>query len=343
MKPETPDDVLDLLDASFVSAAVGAAMELGLFWLLEAGPLDLEGVARAVGIPPLRCAYWLQLLCDTGLIERVPHGFQLSQTARRSILDVYSRDSWALLAEEARGRMPGLRDLPHHLRDASSAWEALGLTPSMAYARMAEDSVKARRATRMLCELHRPLADEVAGVLDLAGVDRLMDLGGGSGVVSLALARRHPALSVTVVDLASVCAAGQEITAESSLEKRITFHPADFLRDELPIGFDMVLECDVNVYGVGLFRNVRNSLNPGGRFVLVDQFAPAEGVAPSSRVHWAFEGSMINPGFLYPTAAQIGDMLERAGFRLLFESPLCMAAGACARFAEGWVLIEARP
>lgn len=35
---------------------------------------------------------------------------------------------------------------------------------------------------------------------------RLMDLSGGSGVVSQALLQRHPELTAAVVDIANVCA-----------------------------------------------------------------------------------------------------------------------------------------
>jgi predicted TPR repeat methyltransferase len=191
---------------------------------------------------------------------------------------------------------------------------------------MAEDPERARHFTRMLYELHQPLADELAGFLDLSGVDRLMDLGGGSGAMSLALLRRYPKLTVTVVDIANVCAAGSEIAAENSLEDRITFHPADFLQDELPSRFDVVLECDVNVYSEEI----------------VDQFAPAEGVAPPSRLHWAFEGSLTSPEFVFPTAARIQGQLERAGFRLLSEDPIYLKSEACTRFMEGLMVVEAR-
>jgi hypothetical protein len=34
VNPTTPDDVFELIDGSVASAAVGAAMEHGLFWLL---------------------------------------------------------------------------------------------------------------------------------------------------------------------------------------------------------------------------------------------------------------------------------------------------------------------
>jgi predicted TPR repeat methyltransferase len=206
---------------------------------------------------------------------------------------------------------------------------------------MDEDAERARRFTRMLYELHQPLADELVDCLDLSGVDRLMDLGGGSGVMSLALLRRYPRLRATVVDIANVCAAGREIAAEVSLADRITYHAADFLRDELPSGFDMALECDVNVYAVPLFRRVRASLKPGGLFVIVDQLAPADGVAPASRLHWALEGSLRDPSFQFPTAAMIRDQLRQAGFRDLTQSVLSSAPGSCSRISGGMVMIEA--
>ena len=52
MRPSTADDVLDLMDVSFHSAALGAALELA--------------------IPLKRCHYWLQLLAQIGLIEEDP-------------------------------------------------------------------------------------------------------------------------------------------------------------------------------------------------------------------------------------------------------------------------------
>lgn len=341
MKPRTTDEVLDLMDAYFTSAALGAALELGLFWLLDRTPLDCAGVARKLEIPERRCRYWLQLLDDAGLLEETDSRFAPSATARTAILESFGRDSWTLLAEEARLRFPGLRDLSEHIRVPGSAWTALGLTPPMFIAEMAEDPELAPRFTRMLFELHQPLAEELARSLDLDGVDRLMDLGGGSGVVSHALLREHPRLTAVVVDVPSVCAAGREIAAESSLGDRLDFHPADILRDELPSGFDLVLECDVDVYDEPLFPKVFAALKPGGRFVIVDQFAPEEGLAPPTRVHWAFHGALKEPDFRYLTPAQIQERLAEAGFTSLSERALPPIAGAATRFTRGMVQITA--
>ncbi|TNF71217.1 MAG: methyltransferase [Acidobacteria bacterium] len=342
MKPQTPDEVLALLDGSSTSAALGAAMELGLFWLLAERPLALPEIAGELNIPPRRCSYWLDLLCKAGLLEERSEGYAPTATARESILDVYSQDTWALLAEESRERFRVLGDLPSHLGEPGSVWEIQGLSPPMYIDQMSEEPERARRFTRMLFELHEPLAAELAEFLDLSGAKRLLDLGGGSGVVSMALARRYPEMAFTVVDIPNVCIAGRELAAEHDLADRIAYNPADFLTDELPSGFDVALECDVNVYSEALFRKVRKALDPGGRFLIVDQFAPAEGIAPPPRLHWAFAGALIRPDYAFPTAAQIKDQLERAGFELLPDLRLPSAPGPSERMTGGMIVIEAR-
>jgi SAM-dependent methyltransferase len=342
MRPSTADDVLDFLDVPFQSAALGAALELGLFWSLEERPLEAGQVALELGIPRKRCHYWLQLLARTGLIDKGPGGYRLSSRARSAILEAYDRETWRLLAEQARDRLPGLRDLSSGLRETGSAWNRLGLERRKYVVEMEKDPDVARRFTRMLYEIHLPLAEELAGFLDLSGVERVLDLGGGSGVISLALLETKPELSVTVVDLANVCETGRAIAAERSLAERITYHPADFLQDELPVGFDLALECDVNVFSEALFRKVRASLNSEGRFVILDDFGFSEEIAPPSRLHWAFEGSMVDPEFSFPTAAEVEDMLEMAGFRDSSERTLPPLSAAVTRFDRNLTIIEAR-
>jgi len=342
MKPITTEDILELMDSGYTSAALGAAMEWGLFWLLEDQPMDVTGVAQALAIPQNRCGYWLQVLVKLGLLERVPNGYKPSSTARTAILNVYGQESWAHLAQEARERLPVVSNLPQHLSQSASALASQGLTPPDYIAQMSESPERARRFTRMLYEIHQPLAEVLVQSLDMSGVDRLMDLGGGSGVVSLALLRRYPQLTAVVVDIANVCAVGCEIAKENSMEDRITHYPAEFLHDELPSGFDMVLECDINVYSEALFRKIWNALKPGGRLVIVDQFAPAEGVAPSSRLHWAFQNSMVNPDFHFPTAIEIQTLLTQSGFQILSMGALSLAAEMNTRFLNDFALIEAR-
>jgi SAM-dependent methyltransferase len=313
----TTADVLDLLDASFPSAAVGAALELGLFWMIDERPRSAPEIAAALGIPSARCVYWLQLLEHAGLLERGPEGFARSPVARTAIVQAFSRETWAFLALEARERLPVLVDLALSIREGGPLPAALQ-APRPGYVEtMSADTGRARRFTRMLEELHRPLAEELAGRIDARGVTRVLDLGGGSGVVSLALARRNPGLTAVVVDIPAVCEAGREIAATSGLADRVTYQPADILRDDLPRPFGLAVMCDVGVYSEKLFRRVAAVMDCGGRFVIADVFAPAPGVAPPSRVHWLLERSLSAPRFAIETAGDVEAMLQAAGFRVL--------------------------
>jgi SAM-dependent methyltransferase len=342
MKAETTEDVLTLLDGGFLAAAVGAAMELGLFWLLEPEPRDAGWIASELGIPPgNRCRYWLELLREGGLLDRAGDRYALSDTARAAIVESYDRQSWALLAEESRQRLTALNDLPQQLCSPGTA-TATEVGVSQDYVQlMSEDADRARRFTRMLYQIHGQWAAELAGRLDMAGVTRLMDLGGGSGVVSMALARRHPELTAVVVDVGNVCRAGRELASECGLEERVSYHPADFLRDELPSGFDAVLECDVNVYGEELVRKVHGALEPGGRYLIVDLFAAAPGEPPPTRVHWSLEHAMADPEFRYQAVGEVCALLEAAGFEVRTRGDQLPTLGAAGRYTTGWRVIEA--
>lgn len=331
MKLTTKDEVFDFLWSYTAPLAVGAAMELGLFWLLARQPLDAAHVAEALKVPQNRCNYWLQLLESIGLLEKTSRGYAPSSTAQTAILDAYSQESWAFLAREARKRLPAVHDLALHMIRPGSAWEAQGLTPPDYFAQITESPQRARQFTRMLYELHQELAAELANALDMTGVERMMDLGGGSGVMSLALLRKYPNLTCVIIDIENVCAAGRKIAAEHPAGDRITYHTADFLHDELPGGFDMVLQCDVGNYRQSVFEKLRACLNPGGRLSIVDLFAPAEGMAPASRLNWRFLSSLEKPDSGFHTASQVKAQLTQAGFRSLSEKTL----------SHDWTLIEA--
>jgi ubiquinone/menaquinone biosynthesis C-methylase UbiE len=332
MKLTTTDDVFDCLSAYVASAALGTAIELGLFWLLAEQPLDAPGVAQALNIPIKRCQYWLQLLHSVGLIEQVSAGYAPSSVARIAILDTFSQESWAYLAQEERERFPSFCDLALHIREPGSIRTAQGLATLNYVEKMANDPERAHRFTRMLYELHQPMANRLTELLDMTSVHRLMDLGGGSGVVSLALLRRHPHLTSTVVDIENVCIAGREIAVENSLADRITYHAADFVHDELPGGYDMVLHCDVGVYSEALFHKFWAVLNQGGRLVIVDHFAPAENIVSPARLYWTFQDSLADPDLEVMTAAKLQNQLMQAGFRLLSESTV---------LPGGWLMIQA--
>jgi SAM-dependent methyltransferase len=311
----TKEDVNALLHASAASAALGAAITTGLLWTLAERPLRSEEVVQALKIPGKRGHYWLQYLESLGILDLTPQGYTPSSLIRSAILDTYNQESWAHLVIDEHEKDACVQGLPQFIGEPGSLWTVQGLGEPKNYVdRMRASPERAREFTRMLLEVHQNLAEMVAELLDLAGVARMLDLGGNSGVISMALLRKYPALTSTVVDIENVCNAGREIVQEKGFADRITFFPAEFTVDEFPTGFDLVLQCDVGLYGQDLLQKLHRSLRPGGRLVYVDLFSPAENLAPRNRVEWTFLDSLHDPDFGFPTVAEVKSQLSQTGF-----------------------------
>ena len=331
MRITSVDDVFGLMGASLPSAALGVALELGLFWTLENGPRTSPDIAAELDIPEHRCRAWLGLLASLGLLEERDDGFVLSSTGRSAILGGGARETWRYLAQEAREAYPLGLDLVHRLGvlgpvsdepDAIAHYvDKLRSTPE-----------RARRFTYLLYELHGWLGQAVASTVDLGGARRLLDLGGGSGVVSLALLKRFPDLTAVVADIPAVCAAGREIADGTDEASRIDYRPIDIRLDDLPDGFDVIMTCDAS-FDEALFARISRALPPGGRYLLVDRWIDTGPTQRAALAPEVFQRSLVDPDTTVPTIEQVYRGLHAVD---LEPSP----------YAEldrpAWKLIEAR-
>lgn len=342
MQPTTTEDILELLDGYVTATALGTAMELGIFWLLAEKPMLTSEIAQALNIPLNRCHNWLQLLCKLNLLENTDKGFTLTNIAQKTILSVYSQEAWSFLARENRYRLSAVHDLTLHLCKPLSTWEAQNLTPPNYFQQILVDPDYAARFTRLLYEIHTPLAEQLGNILDLQGCKRLMDLGGGSGVVSFALLRKYPEITSVVVDVENVCQAGRVHALENGLEKRVTYLPANFLQDELPAGFDMVILCDVGSFSETFFRKIHNILNPHGQLVIIDQFALDQNNLPSAHLVWGFLSTLENPqpNINFTTSEIVQTRLRQAGFCDFSTTPVPYKEPL--RWNIDWTILEAR-
>jgi len=328
------DDVYDLLHAPAASAALGAAITTGLLWMLAEKPMTGEEVVQALNIPGKRGYYWLQYLQSFGILETVSQGYVPSALTRSAILNASSRESWQHLVIDEQEKDGCVHGLPRFISEPGSLWSVQGLDGPIDYVdRMRTSPERARVFTRLLFEVHQDVANQVAELLDLRCVERMMDLGGNSGVVSMALLQKYPTLTSTVVDIKNVCTAGQAIAEEQGFSNRITYHPADFETDEFPTGFDLVLHCDLGEYSNELLQKLHRSLKPGGQFIFVGHLSPAENLAPTTRIEWIFLASLHDPNFGYPSIDGFKLQLNQTGFDVADEHQI---------INKGWIVLHAR-
>jgi tRNA A58 N-methylase Trm61 len=119
------------------------------------------------------------------------------------------------------------------------------------------------------------MARRVASVLDLDGVTRMLDVGGGWGHFAMALCAECPGLSAVVLDTPGVAERASEELEGSGFEDRIEFLAGDYLETDFGAAFDLVLLANILHQETAdrareLVRRAAEALAPGGRVVVVD-------------------------------------------------------------------------
>lgn len=140
--------------------------------------------------------------------------------------------------------------------------------------------------------MSRQAGQELVAHYDLSSTKTLVDVGGGSGGLTLAVTEAYPHIQATVVDRPSVTPITQRFIEEAEATERVTALAIDVVNAPLPATYDAaVLSNFIQVLGSDDIRraltHVYQALNPSGvvyiRGVVLDssRLSPPEMVGAS--------------------------------------------------------------
>jgi cyclopropane fatty-acyl-phospholipid synthase-like methyltransferase len=164
-----------------------------------------------------------------------------------------------------------------------------------------------------------PQAKAVVTSLPLAGVNRVLDVGGGSGAYAMAFARAKPGLRATVLDLPQVAPLTRDYVRKAGLSRLVDVRVGDYDKDTFPGGYDLVfLSAIIHSCSPAevrkLFQKCARALNPGG-LIVVQEFVVDEGrISPAFSVFFALNMLVGTPGGDAYTESEIRSWLAGAGF-----------------------------
>ena len=316
-----PDDVLELFLGFWISRTVMAAVELGVFDVLDAEPaadgLTVAEAQAALGLAARPARALLDTCVATGLLAQEDGRYRntvladryLTRRSTHSLRNYVLDERWCW---PAWGR----------LEDALRADHQLLPEDREGYHAFPEDF--------FLDFLHghsRVMGDRLAGVVDLSGAHRLMDVGGGSGAVSIALCRAFPHLEAIVVDQPPVAAKAAEHIATAGLAGRITTWPANLFGDGLPPGCDVAVLANVlHDFSPDRAREILGrvvaALPRGGRVVILEIVPDDERRSPPLAVAFAVAMVVNTAGGDAHTAPQYRSWLEEAGLGQIVVTPI---------------------
>lgn len=132
------------------------------------------------------------------------------------------------------------------------------------------------------------LADTIAALPEFSSMRKMLDLGGGPGLMGIAILSRHPSMEAVLFDQPAVVNVTKEFIAEYGLSERMTTIDGDYLNDPIGSGYDLVLaSCTLNFAKDcmdEMVKKIYNALNPGGVFVSLHDGMYNEGTAPAVHV-----------------------------------------------------------
>jgi SAM-dependent methyltransferase len=261
-----PGPMLDFLGAE-AFCALSAAQRLGVFDALRRAPRTAVEVARELGADARGTGQLLAALEATGYLEQRSGRFAPTRMTLR----------WVPALGEG---VPFFEMLLDRLRDLEGTVRR-GAPPVDAREWLDRRPNGWRDFQAGMIAIARMAAGEVAAKVRLPSTARtLLDVGGGHGLYSVELCRRHPRLSATVFDLPQSLPSAREVIAAGGMTARIAVRPGDFWQDDLGGGHDVALVFNI-VHGnvaarnVELLRKVAAALAPGGLVAILDQVADA--------------------------------------------------------------------
>jgi acetylserotonin N-methyltransferase len=314
----TPDQALhELLLSQWLFPAVVAANDVGLFEKIGSGTHRPESLATDLQLHPKGVSAVCDLLCNQGFLAKTsPDSYQLTPPAS-SYLDPSSPDYWGPILNPLR-ESPQCQKLVEALRTGGRLLASGGQSFTQMW-EAGEISVEAARDfTLRMHTISLPNFRQLVHSGFFDGVGSVLDIGGGSGALGVALAEGGVSLRYTLFDLLPVCHVAETyLSRHTSLEK--SFWPGDFFRDPWPENQDVVFFGNIfhdwpPEIGVLLAEKAFASLAPGGRICLHEMILDEDKTSP--RVPVLFSLLMfINHSSQQFTERELFELLQSTGFR----------------------------
>jgi O-methyltransferase domain len=281
----SPSNPLSFLDNALTGVrqyhAVMAALDLRLFEIFRQPKTGSEG-ALELGCRPEIVTLMCDGLVTIGLLEKKGERFQDSEiTLTCLVKDAPLPQQHAIAFQK---KLAGFwADLPRIAKDGPVTCDR---------APMFRDVIIPSMAENCRCGLLQQVAARVAAIPEFSAARRLLDLGGGHGLYSIAFCQKNPALNAIVFDLPPVTGATRDFISSYRAE-RVNVLPGDFFKDPIGSGYDIIFSSS-NPGGKvpELIPKIAEALNPGGLFInkqAIDD-APFDPWLSLEWNLWTFEG-----------------------------------------------------
>ncbi|MCB1022385.1 MAG: homocysteine methyltransferase [Acidobacteria bacterium] len=316
--PES-EAVVALMDGFRASKALFTAVQLGLFDRLDGRAASCAELAQQTDCVPHALERLLGFLCARGLLSVDAAGLYRNTRTAERFLRTDSPETltgYILYSDRILYRLWGR--LEDALHEGTNRWaQEFGAKDDIFDHFFSSDEDK----EVFLKGMHGfgvTTSPRVVAAFDLSRFKTFVDLGGGTGHLTIEACKRYPNMQGVVFDLPKVQPVAERYVRAAGMSGRISFSGGTFFDDALPQG---------DLYAMGrilhdwseekvrvLVRRAYEALPAGGALLLAEKLLNPAKDGPATSQLQSLNMLICTEG-RERTAAEYEGLLERAGFR----------------------------
>lgn len=312
--PAAPDRPLwDIWLSMHALPALTVGIEIGLFESLAEGPASSDELAERLALNRHALRGVARMLASLGILHHREGRFRLTRTASTYL--VASSELFFGPVLRVGGQSPrhdalvgALKERPDPDKERHvDHWESGEVDPDTA-----------RIIAKIMHAHSRPASAALARLPVWSTVDKVLDVGGGSGCFSIALAQAYPALRCTVLELGGMTEVARGYIDEGGVPDRVDTRVVDMFRDDWPDGYDGILLSNIlhdwSLEACAeLARRAFAALPSGGRIFVHEMLLDDDGCGPATTASFSLLMLTGTRGQQL-TLPELRQLLESAGF-----------------------------
>ena len=276
------ENLYGLLIGPIKSKLLLTGIELKVFNQLSE-PRSAEAVAEAIGSHPENTRLFLDGLAACDLVTKKDGTYRNTTTAQEFLVEGSQTFMGPMLTITAQTFF-AIDDLPKLVSE--------GPPPPSPEADMSSGQIWTQYAAAMAnaerAGIARQAPEIVSDMPEFPTLKKMLDLGGGPGLIGIAIVTAHPNMSGTIFDKPAMVRIAETAIKEYGLEDRMGVMGGDFIHDPIGEGYDLIWASsalslardDID----SLIAKIYDALSPGGVFVVLHEGLTHERTKPDAMV-----------------------------------------------------------
>jgi len=314
--PPPPAVMMQMLSGSWVSQSIYVAAKLGIPDLIAPSPQSVAELARQTATDEVSLGRLLRALVSIGVLQADDTGrignSPLSETLRRDVPGSL-RAIAIMLGEE---HLQAWGNLLHSVRTGEPAFDNLYGKNFFEY--VAEHPESSETFNDAMTAFTTQMQHALLAAYDFSGITRLVDVGGGHGLMLAAILQANPHLHGIVFDLPHVVAGAGAVLESHGVSDRCETVGGDFFA-EVPAGDAYIMSNIIHDWdderSIKILDNCRQAMTGDGKVLLVEMVIP-DNNEPFAGKWLDLNMLVMTPGGRERTADEYRELLAKAGLSL---------------------------